>query len=69
LVWYLLPALGNDQGHVVGLLVGAERFHITNDRSHQNWRSLLTMPPQRFDKALLSELLTCSEEGRPSSRL
>src|SRR5271165_3528938 len=52
-----LPALGNDQGHVVRLFKRTERSDITNDRSNQHRRRLVAVPSQRLDKALLSELL------------
>jgi len=42
----VLPALGNYQGYVVGLLVRAEFIDIINNRSDQERRALLTMSSQ-----------------------
>src|SRR5271166_291124 len=39
-----------------------ERLDISNNRSNQNRRRLLTMSSQGFDKALLSEFLSCRVE-------
>ena len=49
--------LRNDQRDVVVLFLGAELLNLGNNRVHRALRRKPAIPPQRFDEALLSELL------------